>query len=72
MNTEKKSKFYLFWYNYKDVSALHYRFVRAIGKKEAKHKFIMSFDQPITFYNFKQTNDLPLLYVGEVLEKTIE
>lgn len=73
MEKVKKNQYYLFVYKYvSDTTNLYYRFICASGKKDAKHKFIMSIVQPISYYDFRRTNNLPLLMDGEILESTID
>lgn len=72
MNKEKKPLFYLFSYTYTGEQGMYYRFIIATGKKEAKTKFIMSINRPLSFYDFKRTNNIPVLFDGEILEQTID
>lgn len=73
MEKIKKTQHYLFVYKYvSDKDNLYYRFILASGKKDAKNKFIMSINQPLSYYDFRKTTTLPLLMDGEILESTID
>lgn len=73
MEKIKKTQHYLFVYKYvSDENNMYYRFIVADGKKDAKHKFIMSINRPISYYDFRRTNTLPMLMDGEILESTID
>lgn len=68
----KKDTFYQFVYIYEGETAQRYRFVIAAGMKEAKRKFTTSLQRPISFYDCKKTNNLPLLLDGATMEPTIQ
>lgn len=72
MQNEKKPHFYLFHYQYENEQNLHYRFIMANGKIEAKRKFVLNIDKPLSFYDFKKTNNLPLLVNGDIMDETIQ
>ena len=69
--TPQKKCHFLYRFIYAGETIGRYRFVISTTKRNAHRDFIASIVYPLSFYDVKKTNKLPMLFDGEILEPTI-
>lgn len=76
MNTKKttsqKEFHFLYRFIYAGETIGRYQFVISTTKRNAHRLFIASIVYPLSFYDVKKTNKMPILLDGEILEPTIK
>lgn len=70
--TPTKEHHFLYRFIYSGETIGRYKFVIATTKRNAHRAFISSIVYPLSFYDVKKTNKMPILFDGEILEPTIK